>query len=80
MGSVGIHVHQESSFLYGPVEDMVGMFDIKVSATAENGGAPEQPKGLAFVDSDGESHVYILSESGRQKLVAQLTGGIVLPT
>jgi hypothetical protein len=39
----------------------------------------EEPMGLAFIDPDGEVHVYVFTEDGRQNLLGQLTGGLVLP-
>lgn len=37
-----------------------------------------QPMGLAFIDPDGEAHIYVFDENGRQALLQQLTGGIIL--
>lgn len=45
-----------------------------------NGDGPVKLMGLAFTDVDGESHVYVLDETGKQELIKRLTGGLVVPT
>jgi hypothetical protein len=80
MASINIHVHPHSNFAFAPLEELVGVLDIKETNVDDNGtGEPEPVKGLAFIDGDGEGHVYVLTERGRQKLIAQLSGGIVVP-
>lgn len=80
MASIDLHVHAQSSFVFAPLEQLVGVLDVTdKEAEAANGGEPTTVKGLAFIDNDGEGHVYVLTENGRQKLIAQLTGGVVIP-
>lgn len=45
----------------------------------ESNGSAEEPMGLAFIDPDGEMHVYVFTPDGKQNLMAQLTGGVILP-
>ena len=72
-------------FVGGPVHvqdmEIVANYLVGVQmAPGVNGGEPEVPMGLMFVDNDDhETHVYLFSESGRKALVAALTGGVALP-
>jgi hypothetical protein len=35
--------------------------------------------GLAFIDPDGETHIYVMTDEGKGNLIRKLTGGVVLP-
>lgn len=82
MASRAIHVHRAHHCKFAPIEELVGVADIKAIAQADPGGGQptEIPlNGLAFTDADGETHVYVLADEERQIVIRQLTGGIVLP-
>lgn len=73
-------VHPSSNVRWAKLTELCP--DITVtpaSAVETNGGEPEEAMGLSFVDPDGEMHVYVFTPDGKQNLLAQLTGGVVLP-
>jgi hypothetical protein len=68
-------VHPRANFVWGRIGELVP--DLKVGAVDEQ-GQPVEFHALALTDPDGEVHVYLFNEEGRQKLVAALTGGVVI--
>ncbi|HZT93258.1 MAG TPA: hypothetical protein VE985_02115 [Gaiellaceae bacterium] len=81
MAARSIHIHRPANVRYAPIGELVGVADIRALAEPENGGEPAEIPlhGLAFVDVDGETHVYVMAEPERQIVIQQLTRGIVLP-
>ena len=77
--AVEITVHHQYVPDWGPVDRFVPP-TLQVQETADaGGGKPAVPSALVFLEADGSSHVYLVSEKMRQKLLQMLTGGIVLP-
>lgn len=82
MAGLSRHVHLASNFEFGSIDDIAPDLQLRWQEETSNGGDPGDPvvpRALWFVDADGETHVYPLSDDGRQKLVSKLTGGVVLP-
>lgn len=84
MAAMARFIHPMSSIAWKPLSELAPDITIKheqpVDATG-NGHKeePETSMGLAFIDPDGETHIYVFDTDGKQKLLAQLTGGIVIP-
>ena len=77
-----IHVHRPVNVLFAPINDLIGVAQIKALLPADDGGGKpaEIPlHGLAFTDADGETHVFVMADEERQFTIRQMTGGIVLP-
>jgi hypothetical protein len=52
----------------------------QVNAPPANGRDPEEAMALSFVDPrDGEAHVFLFTEEGRQNLLRLLTAGVIVP-
>lgn len=77
MAGIVRKVHMVTSVEWGPVDRFAA--DLTIRTQPENGGEPEAPKALRFLDPDGEAHVFLFDEDGRQALIKQLTGGLVIP-
>jgi hypothetical protein len=79
MAGITRTIHPVSNFVWAPLAKIAP--DMQLSpAPGGNGHSPDDPpQGLLFVDPDGETHIFVFGEEGRQKLLAALTGGIVLP-
>lgn len=77
MAGITRKVHMVTSVEWGPVDRFAP--DLGIRLETENGGEPEAPKALRFLDPDGEAHVFMFDESGRQALIKQLTGGLIVP-
>lgn len=79
--TIQIHVH--AAIAVAPIDELVGVARVKLTKPADDGGGvPEEVplKGLAFTDiQTGETHIYVLTDEGRENLIRNLTGGIVLP-
>jgi hypothetical protein len=73
MAGITRTIHPRWQLNYAPLERMVP--DLRVSS--ENGEAEVPTHGLAFTDPDGETHVYMLTDSQKTELVKMLTGVIV---
>jgi hypothetical protein len=73
MAGANIRIHPEANIRWGNFKDLAG--DLIQARSADD----SEVFGLAMTDPDGETHVYIFSEEGRQNLMQQLTGGIVIP-
>lgn len=71
-------VHMVSKFEYGSIDQVAPDLGIR-SQPDGNGGGGEAPKALWFTDPDGETHVFVFSDEGRQALIKKLTGGLVVP-
>ena len=72
-------IHPGADFHWQPLAKLIPDVGVQMAPGA-NGGEPEVPMGLMFVDNDDqETHVYLFSEAGRKALVAALTGGVALP-
>lgn len=74
-------VHTAFTFQAGDPGKLVP--DLLISAQAPqplNGNPPEPPDltALALADADGETHVYLFDAPGKQRLLQQLAGGLVL--
>ena len=84
MAGSQLKVHVVSRMSWKPLDDLAGFIADDVTRMVQpesgNGAAPPKLMGLAFTDPDGESHVYVLDEAGKQQLLKQLTGGLVVPT
>lgn len=76
-----IHLHRPVNVVFAPIDDLIGVANIKAVLPSENGGPPEEIplNGLAFTDPDGETHIYVMADEERQIAIRQLTGGIILP-
>jgi len=77
-----IHVHRPVNVLFAPIDDLIGVAQIKALIPPDEGGGQpvEIPlNGLAFTDGAGETHVFVMADEERQFTIRQLTGGIVLP-
>jgi len=75
-----VKIHVQAAFKYGPLEQLVGVLDVQASVRSANGQERAQLFGLAMIDqADGEAHVYVFTEEGKQALLRTLTGGIVVP-
>lgn len=75
-------VHPTSSVRWAKLTDICPDVNAK-PVHGENGngtGNAEGPMALSFADPDGEMHVYVFTPDGKQNLIAQLTGGVILPT
>jgi hypothetical protein len=70
-------VHMVSKFEYGSIDQVAP--DLGIRQQAGDNGGQVTPKALWFTDPDGECHVFVFSEEGRQALVRKLTGGLVVP-
>lgn len=83
MAATTIHVHLHETMAFAPIDELVGVANVKLTRNADAGGGipTDVPlKGLAFTDlQTGETHIHVLTDEGRQNLVEKLTGGIVLP-
>lgn len=79
MAGIDVKLHPFANFAFKPLGELIGVVHVEAAGSGENGGQPQPPKGLAFTDPDGETHVYVFTEEGRANLVAMLTGGIVIP-
>lgn len=77
MAGITRKVHMVSQVEWGPVDRYAA--DLGIRTEPENGGEPEVPKALRFLDPDGEAHIYLFSDEGRQLLIRQLTGGLIVP-
>lgn len=78
MAGMTVCVHPNFAFDYGPAKNFVPPgIDIQVAAHP-GGGQPSEANALTFIDSDGEAHVYVMSEETKRKLMVVLTGGIVV--
>lgn len=78
MAGITRKLHFETSFEYAPVDKFCPDMDITMPAD-NGGGKPTVPMAISFRDPDGETHVFLLADTGRKKLIAKLTGGIVMP-
>jgi hypothetical protein len=78
MAGITRTIHPQSSVRYAPISQIAPDVQMRANVTPEN-GAGEEVQALAFIDPDGETHIYPLSEEGKQALLKQLTGGIVVP-
>ena len=67
-------VHPQADIVWGKMADIAP--DIVVNQPDANGS---EAMGLAFMDPDGEQHVYVFSDLGRENLIRQLTGGVIVP-
>lgn len=71
-------VHVDATFHWRTLAEVAP--DLGVMQQPANGAQPETPMALMFVDPGGEeTHIYVFAETGRQALIAALTGGIVVP-
>jgi hypothetical protein len=75
MAGITRKVHMQSNYAFDSIDSFAPYLGIRQPPDG-NGGEPVAPKALAFTDPDGETHVYVFSEEGRQGLIRALTGGI----
>lgn len=84
MAGAQLKVHVISNMKFQRLEELVGWIadDVRatINAPAERNGDRPKLMGLAFTDPDGESHVYVFTDEGKQNLIRQLTGGLVVPS
>ena len=81
MAGLSRTIHPASRHNFGPLATIAPDVSLRLPAAADgNGGGPEEPQALAFTDPDGETHVYLFDEAGKQRLVQTLTGGIIIPS
>ena len=73
---IGVHVQYVPDF--GPADKFVPpTLQVQENADA-GGGKPTVPNALVFVEPDGETHVYVVSEQMRQQILRILTGGVIV--
>lgn len=77
MAGITRRVHLVTNFEWKKFKHLVP--DLTLTADTQNGDEPEEPMALAFVDPDGETHIYLFTEVGRVNLIRKLTGGLVVP-
>jgi hypothetical protein len=75
VGGIVRTVHPKTSFTWKKLKQLAP----DIQATSEDGSAPE-PFGLAFVDPDLETHIYVFTEDDKKRLISALTGGLVVPS
>ena len=82
MAGASVKVHLISNMTYKPLEQLIGFFgdDIKAMVNAGDNGQKPKLYGLAFDDPDGEAHIFVMTDDGKQNLIRKLTGGLVVPT
>jgi hypothetical protein len=61
-------VHVDSKIKYAPMTELCP--DMIISLPSG-----ETAMGMAFIDGDGEQHVYVFSEDGKADLLKQMNGG-----
>jgi hypothetical protein len=69
-------VHPASFPKFGPMSELCP--DLTLEAH-DNDGNKIDVLGLAFTDPDGECHVYCFDENGKESLIRQLSGGVIMP-
>lgn len=84
MAAIGLHIHPQANIRWGKLEEIAGnivTFHSTAPGTPENGQPPEpiEPHALAMTDPDGEVHVYVFTDEGKQALLSALTGGVIVP-
>ncbi len=77
MAGITRKVHLVTGFEWGPIDKFAPDLGLRQEAD-DGGGTPVEPPALCFRDPDGETHVYVFSDDGRKKLIAALTGGIMV--
>ena len=78
MSGFKINVHHQYVPDWGPASNFVPP-TVQMQERGDSGGSqPTEPKALVFVDPDGESHVFLVSEKMRQQLLRMLTGGVIV--
>lgn len=82
MAGATLKVHLVSEMAFKPLEELVGFLAEDAVAMVGPGedGQPQKLYGLAMNDPDGEAHIYVFSDAGKQRLIGKLTGGLVIPT
>ena len=78
MGSISRHVHLQSAFAWKRLSEVAPDLQITMAPEGNGNGGPSEPMALVMIDPDGETHVYPFSEVARKKLIAELSGGIVI--
>lgn len=82
------NVYPTADFNWGTAKEFCP--DLNITATDPNGppgltngseGKPEEMMALAFTTSgnDVEAHIFLFNKAGKEKLLAALTGGIIVP-
>lgn len=80
MASVDIHVHPLASIKWDRISALCGpLVNARPAADHDNGQPPAEPYGLQITDPDGEIHLYVLDEEGKQGLLRQMTSGVIVP-
>jgi hypothetical protein len=73
-------VHLATSMTWAPMSQLAP--DVQLQVETPRGGDPSlkppEVHGLCFADPDGVAHIYVLDDQGREALMKQLTGGLVL--
>lgn len=74
-------IHPVANIAWAPLSQIAPDVGIHSTPAIENGdGKPEEPMALAFTDpQDGETHVYVFTQQGKENLMRTLTGGIIVP-
>lgn len=72
-------VHPSSNVRWAKLSELCPDIAVQPTEPPNGNGEPEEPMGLSFVDPDGEMHIYVFTPDGKQNLMGQLTGGVILP-
>ncbi len=81
MAAISVHIHPYSNIRWGKYADLAGDI-VRIGlpdAAVGNGAPPGEPLALAMTDPDGETHIYVFTEDGKQVLLRELTGGVIVP-
>jgi hypothetical protein len=70
-----IHVHPRAKFQWGEGDELAPGFGIDAR---DADGAKVPVYAVKFSDPDGEEHVFLFSEDGKERFVAAATGGVIL--
>lgn len=80
MAGVSLRIHPMTTWRWGKLEEIAGTaVTMQVDDPQANGDPNAELFGLCCTDPDGEIHVFACTEEGKQNLIRQLTGGVIVP-